>query len=90
MPPREADQILTGIRANGCDHPTAVDFETAYQVRVAIERIRFAIKHTEHFAQPSPHVREANLELLDALSRLESVDRRFQIRSRTFKDGNGG
>jgi hypothetical protein len=73
-----------------CCHPSAVEFETAYQVRVAIERIRFAIKHTEHFAQPSSHLREANLELLDAPNRLESVDRRFQIRSRILKECNGG
>ena len=68
--------------------PSAMEFELAYQVRVAVERIRFAIKHIECFAPPCPHLREANLQLLDALDRLDSVDRRFQRRSRISPDGN--
>jgi hypothetical protein len=54
----------------------------AYQARVAIDRIRFAIKHTEQFGPRSDQMREAGLQLLDALQRLETVDRRFQARSR--------
>jgi hypothetical protein len=54
----------------------------AYQARVAIDRIKFAIKHTEQFA-PCDAIREAGLQLLDALERLESLDRRFQQRSRS-------
>ena len=68
--------------------PSAMEFELAYQVRVAVERIRFTIKHIECFVPPCPHLREANLQLLDALDRLESVDRRFQRRSRISSDGN--
>ena len=76
------DQIRELLSDEQCSPPSSFEFELAYQVRIAIDRIRFAIKQTEHFAQPSPHLHEANMELLDALGRLESVDRRFQRRSR--------
>jgi hypothetical protein len=62
--------------------PAAIEFEMAYQARVAIDRIKFAIKHVEQFSAPCVHMRDANLQLLEALDRLESLDRRFQIRSR--------
>jgi len=55
----------------------------AYQSRVAIDRIKFAIKHTEQFGSRTDQTREAGLQLLDALQRLEMVERRFQERSRT-------
>lgn len=45
-----------------------MEFEMAYQARVAIDRIRFTWC-------------EVGLQLLDALERLESVDRRFQNRT---------
>ena len=56
--------------------------QMAYQARVAIDRMRFAIKHTERFAPHTDQMREAGLQLLDAVQRLETVDRRFQDRSR--------
>ena len=62
--------------------PSAIEFEMAYQSRVVIDRIKFAIKHTEQFARPCETMREVGLELLDALERLEALDRRFQARSR--------
>jgi hypothetical protein len=62
--------------------PTPMEFEMAYEARIAIDRIKFAIKHTEHFGPPTDPMREAGLQLLDALQRLEGVDRRFQARSR--------
>jgi len=68
---------------------SAMEFEMAYQARVVIDRIKFAIKHTEQFSKPCMHMREAGLQLLDALERLESLDRRFQIRSRVATEGNG-
>jgi len=84
-------QIVEAIEADVRSRPSAVEFEMAYQARVAIDRIKFAIKHTEQFSQPCIHMREAGLQLLDALERLESLDRRFQIRSRVpaGKDANG-
>jgi len=69
--------------------PSALEFEMAYQARVAIDRIKFAIKHAEQFAKPCIHMREVGLQLLDALERLEALDRRFQIRSRIAADGTG-
>src|ERR1043165_3270643 len=75
-------QILEQIEADVQSRPSPIEFEMAYQARVAIDRIRFAIKHTEQFAPHTDTMREAGLQLLDALERLETVDRRFQQRSR--------
>jgi hypothetical protein len=58
-----------------------MEFEMAYQARVAIDRIKFAIKHSDQFGKPCDAMREAGIQLLDALQRLESLDRRFQARS---------
>ena len=65
------------------DRPSPTEFEMAYQARVAIDRIRFAIKNTEQSGLQSDEMREAALQLLDALERLETIDRRFQDRSGT-------
>src|SRR5215831_15026867 len=75
-------EVLRLIEAEAESRPTAMEFEMAYQARVAIDRIRFAIKHTEQFCPRSNPLREAGLQLLDALERLEAFDRRFQQRSR--------
>jgi hypothetical protein len=81
-------QVLQTIEAEVRSRPSPIEFEMAYQARIAIDRIRFAIKHTEQFGNPCIHLREANLQLLDALDRLESLDRRFQARSRIALDKN--
>lgn len=92
-------QIFEQIEADIQSRPSPIEFEMAYQARVAIDRIRFAIKHTEQFAPHTDTIREAGLQLLDALERLESVERRFQLRSRSARspspsvgmpNGNGG
>jgi hypothetical protein len=75
-------QILQTIEEEVNLKPSAIEFEMAYQIRVAIDRIRFAIKHTEQVAPRTDAMREARLQLLDALERLETADRRFQSRSR--------
>ena len=75
-------QIVEIIDAEAQSRPSAIEFEMAYQARIAIDRIKFAIKHTEQFARPCDSMREVGLQLLDALERLEDVDRRFQARSR--------
>jgi len=62
--------------------PSPIEFEMAYQVRVAIDRIRFAIKVTDQFAHHLRQLQEAGLQLLDALDRLESAERGFQRRFR--------
>ncbi len=75
-------QIVQTIEADVQSRPSAIEFEMAYQARVAIDRIKFAIRHAEQFAKPCEAMREAGIQLLDALQRLESLDRRFQARSR--------
>jgi hypothetical protein len=74
-------QIVEAIEADVHSRPSAMEFEMAYQVRVAVERIRFAIRHADQFGKPSDAMREAGMQLLDALQRLEALDRRFQVRS---------
>lgn len=76
-------QIVETIEADIQSRPSAIEFEMAYQARVAIDRIKFAIRHAEQFAKPCDALREAGIQLLDALQRLESLDRRFQARSGT-------
>jgi hypothetical protein len=84
-------QIVEAIEAAVQSRPSAMEFEMAYQARVAIDRIKFAIKHTEQFARlPCEAMREVGLELLDALERLEALDRRFQVRSRMASGGRNG
>ena len=74
-------QIVEAIEADVQSRPSAMEFEMAYQVRVAVERIRFAIRHTDQFGKPCDAMRDAGMQLLDALQRLEALDRRFQARS---------
>ena len=81
-------QIVEIVEAGVRSRPSAIEFEMAYQARVAIDRIRFAIKHVERFVAPCVQMRDANLQLLDALDRLEALDRRFQIRSRIIAGQN--
>lgn len=78
-------QIVEIIEAEAQSRPSAIEFQMAYQARIAIDRIRFAIKHTEQFARPCEIMREVGVQLLDALERLEAVDRQFQVRSRRSK-----
>jgi hypothetical protein len=76
--------VLELIEAEIQRRSTPVEFEMAYQVCIAIDHIRFAIKHTEQYRPQSEQVREAGFQLLDALERLENVDRRFQEHSRVM------
>jgi len=80
-------RIIETIEEEVSSRPSPIEFEMAYQARVAIDRIRFAIKHTEQFCAKSDPAREVGLQLLDALQRLETVDRRFQQRSRIHGTG---
>ena len=76
------DQIRELIEKKAHSLVSPTEFELAYQVRVALDRIRFAIKNTEQFAPQTDAMREVGLQLLDALQRLEGVERQFQERSR--------
>ena len=85
-----ARQVYSMVEARVRSTPSSAEFEMAYQARVAIDRIRFAIKHTEQFCSKSDALREAGLQLLDALDRLQEVDRRFQRRSRMQPEARNG
>src|SRR5580704_12478367 len=56
-------QIVETIEAEVRSRPSALEFEMAYQARVAIDRIKFAIKHAEQFAKPCIHMREVGLQV---------------------------
>jgi hypothetical protein len=77
------DQILLMIEDTANSKPSASEFEMAYQSRVAIDRIRFAIRVTEQTADQPEQLREASFQLLDALGRLETAERNFQRRFRS-------
>ena len=85
-----AEEISGLIEARLDPRPTPMEFEMAYQGRIAIDRIRSAIKHSEQFGPHTDQMRDAGLQLLDALHRLEAVDRRFQTRSRVTFGNDGG
>ena len=74
-------EFIGFIEAEVRSRPSALEFELAYQARVAIDRIRFAIKATESRSHPDQLI-EAGMQLLDALDRLEGAERRFQNRWR--------
>ncbi len=81
-------EFVAMIEADAQNRPSPAEFEMAYQARVAIDRIRFAVKATEMSAErseplKSEPLKEAGMQLLDALDRLEAADRRFQDRWRT-------
>ena len=78
-------EVLPMVDGEVQSGPTAMEFELAYQARVAMDRIRFAIRHGEQFAPQTDQMHETNLQLLDALQRLETAERRFQERSRVGK-----
>lgn len=74
--------VVAMIEANALRRPSVAEFEMAYQVRAAMDRIRFAIRITEMSNQRSAEMTEALTQLADALDRLDSAERRFQDRWR--------
>jgi hypothetical protein len=73
-------QILHTIESEVRSRPSAMEYEMDYRARIAIDRKRFAIKQTQQFERHSDEAREASLQLVDALGRLETADRPFQSR----------
>jgi hypothetical protein len=53
------DEVLSLMQARVKSQPSSVEFEMAYQVRVAIDRIRFAIKATDQFTHHPRQLQEA-------------------------------
>ena len=82
-------EFIGFIEAEVHARPSALEFELAYQARVAIDRIRFAIKATENRSHPD-QLQEAGMQLLDALDRLEAAERRFQNRWRGSDRSSNG
>jgi hypothetical protein len=78
-----ARKVISMIDPDRQSHPGPVGFEMAYQARVAIDRIRFAIRVTEINREQSEPLQDARMQLLDALERLEAAERRFQDRWRS-------
>ena len=56
----------------------AATFEFAYQARIAVERIRFAIRQTDQLAANQPVLHAPGMQLLDALDRLETAEAIFK------------
>ena len=75
------DAIAT-IEANALTRPSSAEFEMAYQVRVAMERIRCAIRVVEMSGHSSEVNMDALSQLVDALDRLDAAERHFQDRWR--------
>ena len=75
-------ELLFQLEAEAQSRPSGMEFEMAYQARIAIDRIKLAVKQSEQAENQPDQIREAGLLLLDALDRLQSVERRFQPRSR--------
>jgi hypothetical protein len=82
MRPRIVREILSLIEAQVASRPSPIEYEMAYQVRVAIDRIRFAITQVERMGGRHEGFPEAALQLLDALDRLKTADVNFQAHFR--------
>lgn len=85
MSPKIVSQIFQVLETEMESQPSCMEYQLAYQARIATDRIRFAIKETEKFSRDFEQIREATFQLVDALDRLESADRHFQKR---FRDWN--
>lgn len=83
-------EIVEMIESEAHSRPSPMEYEMAYQARVAMDRIRFAIKHADQFSTPSGQMRDASMQLLEALERLELLDRSFQLRSRPHPNPKKG
>ena len=67
-----------GVQYLGMSEPTQMEFEMAYQALVAIDRIKFAIKHTEHFGPGTNPMRDAGLQLLMRFRDLKALTGGFK------------
>ena len=72
-------QIVETIEADVQSRPSAIEFEMAYQARVAIDRIKFAIKHADQFGKPCDTMREAECNCLTRLNDLNHWTAAFRL-----------
>jgi hypothetical protein len=90
MTTKSIHQLLEIIEKEVRSTPSAIEFEMAYQARVVVDRIKFAIRQVEQYAKPCAEMHEGGLRLPEAVERLKALDRRFQTRSgRTQPSGTG-
>jgi hypothetical protein len=75
-----AREVFSIVEAKIPDRPSPTEFEMAYQSRIAMEQIRFAIRQVEKHMPNQDLACETTLQLADALDRLESADRHFRER----------
>ena len=86
----EIARLNTMPDSAGNSGPSSVEFEVAYQARVVMDRIRFAIRVTDQSSPNSDQLRQAGIQLLDAFDRLDQIDRRFQKRMKPKGRGHMG
>jgi hypothetical protein len=73
-----ADEFRRLLENEVESRPSSMCFELAYQARIAIDRIRFAITQIEKIGSRLDVSGEACIQLLDALDRLKGADLNFQ------------
>ncbi|HEX4227736.1 MAG TPA: hypothetical protein VHZ07_03635 [Bryobacteraceae bacterium] len=75
------EEVYSIVEARIRSIPSPVEYEIAYQARIAAEKIRFAITLIERVCDHTTETEEAQMQLLGALDRLDSVDRKVQERT---------
>jgi hypothetical protein len=80
MNPEITRELNSMLHAAALSGPSSVEFELAYHARVVMDRIRFAIRITDQSRPEADELREVGIQLMDALDRLEKIDRRFRTR----------
>ena len=83
-------EFVAMIEANAETRVCASEYEMAYQVRVALAQIRFAIKALDSTQDETGQLHHAAMQLLDAYDRLQSAEQNFQIRWRETKAKDTG
>lgn len=78
MTTKFVEEVVAELTRVAQSTPSPLEFEMAYQAKVASDRIRFAVRQIDRTQTCSSELRETNLQLLDALDRLESAERKFQ------------
>src|SRR5690348_12536985 len=89
MTAKFAEEVVAELTRFAHSTPRPLEFEMAYQAKVASDRIRFAVRQIDQYQNHSNELREANLQLIDALDRLESAERKFQACFRRALGLNG-
>jgi hypothetical protein len=81
------NEVLSIIEDEVARRPSGIEFEFAYQARVAVDCIRFAIKVIDSPVRNADELQEANFQLLDALDRLQLAERGFLRKFRSRRAG---